>query len=175
MITDEALMLKAQEGDMTAISDLFLRYHKELYTFFFRCSRNDSLSKDLVQNVFERIIKYKGKYRSDFPFKSWIFKLAWNEQNDYHRKKKITLPGDDRLKIIMPKYEERTDDAMDERKVKLQKAMSRLSLEQRELINLTLYQGFRYAEVADIMGCSLSAVKVRVHRTMKNLRSEYHK
>ena len=175
MITDEALMFKAQKGDMTAISDLFVRYHKELYTFFFRGSKDDSLSKDLVQNVFERVIKYRSKFREEFPFKSWLFKLAWNEQNDYYRKKRITLPGDEKMNLILPHYEDKLEDSASENKKRLNHALDRLSKEQRELIHLTQYQGFRYAEVADIMGCSLSAIKVGVHRTMKTLRSEYHK
>jgi len=58
MITDEELMLQAKSGDMSSISALFMRYHKELYTFYYRQSKDDALSKDLVQNLFERFIKY---------------------------------------------------------------------------------------------------------------------
>lgn len=173
MITDEALMLRAKDGDISSISVLFHRYHKELYTFFFRCSKNDALSKDLVQNVFERVIKYRSKFNTDFPFKPWLFKLAWNEQNDYHRKKRLTLPGDEKLGFMLPQIEDTTMDA-DDKKSKLKRALTRLTSDQQEIIQLTLFQGFKYAEVADILGCSLSAVKVRVHRTMKILRKEYH-
>lgn len=173
MITDEQLMLQAQSGDMQCISDLFVRYHKELYTFYYRQSQDDSLSKDLVQNLFERIIKYRSKYNAKYPFKSWLFKLAWNEQNDFYRKRKLTLPGDERMAHILPQTEERADDVNGESQLRLKVAMGQLSKEQQELIQMTQYQGLKYAEVADIMGCSLSAIKVRVHRTMKSLRKEY--
>jgi len=174
MITDEALMRQAKEGDMHCVSELFMRHNKDLYSFFLSNCKDDSLSKDLVQNVFERIIKYRSKYKEEFPFKPWLFKLAWNEQNDYYRKKRITLPGDEQIKYIMPKHEEVIDNKQ-EQKQRLKIAMSKLTSEQQQLLQMTQYQGLRYAEVADIMHCSLSAIKVRVHRTMKLLRAEYQK
>ena len=173
MITDEELMLQAKSGDMSSISDLFVRYHKELYTFYYRQSKNDALSKDLVQNLFERIIKNRSKYDTKYPFKSWLFKLAWNEQNDFYRKRKLTLPGDERMAHILPESEEKDDRTSDDSKQRLKVAMGQLNHEQQQLLQLTQFQGLKYAEVADILGCSLSAIKVRVHRTMKSLRTAY--
>ncbi len=173
MITDEELMLQAKSGDMSSISDLFVRYHKELYTFYYRQSKNDALSKDLVQNLFERIIKNRNKYNAKYPFKSWLFKLAWNEQNDFYRKRKLTLPGDERMAHIIPQAEEKRQDISTDCKQRLKIAMGQLNQEQQQLLQLTQFQGLKYAEVADIMGCSLSAIKVRVHRTMKSLRTAY--
>ncbi len=173
MITDEELMLQAKSGDMSSISDLFVRYHKELYTFYYRQSKNDALSKDLVQNLFERIIKNRSKYDTKYPFKSWLFKLAWNEQNDFYRKRKLTLPGDERMAHILPQTESKREDASADSKQRLNVAMGQLNQEQQQLIQMTQFQGLKYAEVADIMGCSLSAIKVRVHRTMKSLRTAY--
>lgn len=174
MITDEQLMLQAKSGDMQCISDLFVRHHKELYTFYYRQSQDDSLSKDLVQNLFERIIMNRSKYDEKYPFKPWLFKLAWNEQNDFYRKRKLTLPGNEHMAIILTQSEEQpSNDNNEERQQRLKVAMRQLSQAQQELIQLTQFQGLKYAEVADILGCSLSAIKVRMHRTMKTLKNEY--
>lgn len=173
MITDEELMLQAKGGDMSSVSTLFIRYHKELYTFYYRQSKDDALSKDLVQSLFERIIKKRDKYDVRYPFKSWLFKLAWNEQNDFYRKRKLTLPGDERMAHMLTQTDNNETDNTDDKKQRLKVAMGQLNQEQQQLLQLTQFQGLKYAEVADIMGCSLSAIKVRVHRTMKSLRAAY--
>ena len=64
-------------------------------------------------------------------------------------------------------------DNTDDKKQRLKVAMGQLNQEQQQLLQLTQFQGLKYAEVADIMGCSLSVIKVRVHRTMKSLRAAY--
>lgn len=173
MVTDEELMLEAKNGDMKCVSELFLRYNGPLYHFFYGNLKDDALSKDLVQGVFERVIKYRTKYDTKFTFKPWLFKIAWNEQNDYFRSKRMTLPGSEELTKMIPKEDSKIDDQSDA-KEKLKRAIKMLNPEQQNLLDLTHFQGFKYAEVAEIMNCSLSAVKVRMHRLMKSLRAEFY-
>jgi len=85
----------------------------------------------------------------------------------------LTLPGDEKMVHILPKTEEVKPNVTDEKKQRLKVAMGQLNHQQQQLLQMTQYQGLKYAEVADIMGCSLSAIKVRVHRTMKLLRTAY--
>ena len=173
MVTDEELMLEAKNGDMKCVSELFRRYNVPLYNFFYGNLRDDALSKDLVQGVFERVIKYRSKYDQKFTFKPWLYKIAWNEQNDHFRSRKISLPGSEQLSKMIPTTEEKHDDHA-EAKQRLQLAISALNSDQRNLLQLTHFEGLKYAEVAEVMNCSLSAVKVRMHRLMKSLRTEFY-
>ena len=64
-ISDEALMLKAQRGELDAVGKLYERYSKRLYNFFLRLTVNSDTSSDLTQNVFYRILKYRNSYNSE--------------------------------------------------------------------------------------------------------------
>lgn len=55
----------------------------------------------------------------------------------------------------------------------LKKALTRLSPEKREALILNRFEGMKYTEIAEFVGCSLDSVKVRIHRAMKDLRKIY--
>ena len=53
--------------------------------------------------------------------------------------------------------------------------MAHLPHDKRELLLLSRYQRLKYEEIAQLLGCSVTAVKLRVHRAMKDLRAVYFK
>ena len=172
MISDEQLMQEAKSTRPDNISILFGRYNTQLYTFFYHQNRSDALSKDLVQSVFEKIIKHKSSYKPTTPFKSWMYKIAWNVHNDYFRQRRTYYPGDDQIHHLLPDSEESEMDQHDER-LRLHRALDLLSVEQKQLIHLVKFEGLKYSEVASILDLSESNIKVKVHRTIKKLKDIY--
>lgn len=71
--SDNALMTKVKEGDLDKLGLLFERYNRRLYRFFYRLTRRRDISEDLVQGVFERILKYRHSYTINGSFSTWIF------------------------------------------------------------------------------------------------------
>jgi RNA polymerase sigma-70 factor (ECF subfamily) len=88
-ISDNALMLKVKEGDLDKLGLLFERYKRPLYGFFYGLTKNGEVSEDLVQNVFLRILKYRYLFRGEGDFKTWMFHIARNVNNDHFRKNKL--------------------------------------------------------------------------------------
>ncbi len=171
--SDEVLMAKAKAGDLDGIAILFDRYHLALYNFFLYQVKDQNKSEDLTQNVFEKIIVHRDKYKEDRPFKGWLYKIAWNEHHDSYRGKKLVLPGDDSFRSLTSDIMETKVDQYEDEKMRLKVAMGQLTSDQQQLIQMTRFEGLRYAEIADIMGCTVSNLKVKVHRTMKNLKNHY--
>jgi RNA polymerase sigma-70 factor (ECF subfamily) len=171
--TDEILMQNVKEGNLSDMSVLFERYHLRLYNFFFRLTFDMDVSQDLTQNLFYRMIKYKNSYNIEYSVKSWIFQIARNLHADYCREAKRT--GEIFLKT--DKYtEEPADDSgsyQEDDYVRLEKAFSDLSAEQREIIVLSRYQGLKYEEISAITNQSVSAIKVAMYRAIKQLRGIY--
>lgn len=171
-------MLKVKQGDLEKTSLLYQRFSRRMFGFFFRLTQDGSTSEDLVQNVFMRLIKYKHTYAEDGRFESWIFQLARNVHHDHFKKNSRYQWQDDMESWESKLKEENSRESEMEREDELsvlKKAMLALSPEKRELIELTRFQKLRYEQVADLLGLSESAVKVRVHRTIKELRENYLK
>src|SRR5688572_12986402 len=84
--TDEALMVAVREGDLDRLEILFQRYRDPLYDFFSRLTGNRVASEDLVQDVFVRILKYRGSYRESNRFVTWMYQISRNARTDYFHK-----------------------------------------------------------------------------------------
>src|SRR5215510_13112387 len=87
--TDEELMVAVREGQLDQLEILFGRYRESLYDFFSRLTGNRVVSEDLVQEVFVRILKYRGSYRESNRFVTWMYQIGRNARADYLRKPRI--------------------------------------------------------------------------------------
>jgi len=168
-------MDRAKHGDLDCLSELFERHHVGLFNFFFYQLKEKAKSEDLTQNVFEKLIKHRDKYDVNKPFKSWLYKIAWNEHNDVYRKKSLVLPGEEKFRHLTDVNQKFIEDEKSDQKARLEIAMGQLTPEQQRLIQLTRFEGLKYQEVADIMDSTVSNIKVKVHRTMKSLKNNYFK
>jgi RNA polymerase sigma-70 factor (ECF subfamily) len=176
-ITDNALMIKVKEGDLDKLGLLFERYKKPLYGFFYGLNRDAEISEDLVQNVFLRILKYRYLFRGEGDFRTWMFHIARNVNNDHFRKNKLNAKDSleawqDRLGSDQNRS---TEIQQDEEMQILSMAMDRLPEDKREILLLSKYQDKKYKEIGEIIGCSEGAVKVKVFRALQELKEVYKK
>ena len=168
--SDSALMLQVKAGDLDKLGLLFERYNRKLYNYFYRLTYRRDVSEDLVQSVFERIIKYRHTYSDEGAFSTWIYQIARNLRIDHHHK---TNKEADDNHIDFEQLEDSNDDSEsvgDLELTLLKKAIERLDPEKKETLILSRYQGFKYKEIAEILDCSESAVKVRIFRAMNELK-----
>lgn len=170
--SDNALMLMVRDGDLDKLGLLFERYNRRLFGFFYRLTSRRDISEDLVQGVFERILKYRKSYSNDGAFSTWIFQIARNHYADYYRK--VEKMGDreaiDFESIQAEESDPRFESMVDRERVLLQRALEKLDPEKRQTLIFSRFQGFKYREIAEIMDCTESAVKVRIFRGINELR-----
>jgi RNA polymerase sigma factor (sigma-70 family) len=174
-INDETLMQNVKDGNISEMSVLFERYHLRVYNFFFRLTFDMDVSQDLTQNLFYRMIKYKNSYNSDYIVKAWIFQIARNLHADYCKEAK-------RSEELFMKTDKYTLEPVDDTEGfheddydRLEKAISDLSDEQKEIIVLSRYQGLKYEEISAITNQSVAAIKVAMYRAIRQLRGIYFK
>src|SRR5271163_1784275 len=79
---DEDLMLEVRNGSGETLGVLFDRYHSPLFNFYSKLTGDRTLSDDLVQEVFLRILKYRQSYEPGTPFRAWIYQIARNARVD---------------------------------------------------------------------------------------------
>ena len=178
LLEDHNLMLKVKEGDVEKLNLLYKRYSRRLFGFFYSMTNDGASSEDLVQNVFMRILKYKHTYKASGDFEVWAFQMARNVHKDHYRKNKRYAFQEDmnsyEASLSESEHKEKQMERSDELGY-LTKALAHLSEEKRELIELVRFQKVKYAKVGEMLGITESAVKVRVHRVLKELRESYLK
>jgi len=173
-MTDEEIMEAVKNGDLQQASLLFERYNKRLFNFLARMASDRSVAEDLTQNVFLRLIRYRNSYRDGMKFQSWIYQVARNVFSDHYQASKNRKSDFINIENVSDHIMDPEEDKQrDENEQVLQRSLSLLNEEQRELLVLTRFQHMKYEEVAAVMDTTVANIKVKVHRAIAKLREHY--
>ncbi len=165
--TDDALVRAYAGGDVTAFETLYARYEARVFGFCLRYLGDRDTAADAFQETFMRLVDGAARYEPRGRFPSWIFTIARRVCLDILRTDKKQRPvgsvGD------IPAISGPAADI--ERRDELERYLSRLPPEQREVLLLHRYHGFAYEEIAVMTGSTEAAVKQKAYRALQALRS----
>lgn len=172
-MTDEKIMQRVSEGDLSKAAILFERYHKKIYLYLAKMSGDAHAAEDLTQIVFEKLIQYRKSFDVDQVFENWIFRIAKNAFVDHtNKRKKMALTILQEPKEVI---EENDTERLEEQDRLLHKAMAALQADDREILVLTRFEKMKYQDVAKLLSTTESNIKVKVFRAMDKLRNEFFK
>ncbi len=182
--SDHELMIRVREGQLRCLGVLFERHHRRLFNFFLRLTGNRQVSEDLAQEVFFRMLRSRATYRDEGDFTAWMYRVARNVSTDHMRRAaREVVSGEEverrieRLPAQALQGGEATtplDDLEHDLSVRLLRtALARLPDEMREILVLARFELLKYSQIAELLDCSVGAVKLRVHRAVKRLRQVY--
>lgn len=169
-VEDRDLILKAQQGDVDAYNVLVSRWDKRVFAYLVRSvgDREDAL--DLAQDTFLKAYRGLAKLADVERFPQWLFRIAHNEAISMHRRSR-PVGGEDELEAAASRSPELRTRAAAETTVMVEQALRNLPEDQREAVELKVYQGFKFHEIAEITGSPLSTVKSRVYAGMDALKA----
>jgi RNA polymerase sigma-70 factor (ECF subfamily) len=177
--TDEELVARSIRGDTDSFNELVLRWERSLYALAYRTIGRDEDARDICQEAFLRAFRGLPAFRGQAKFSSWLYRITLNLCRDWIRRERRTplVQGVDELESIEltgVQPAESIEDLVARRDLTraVERAMSRLSEEQRMAIVLKEYHGLTFQEIADIVGCPLSTVKTRLYQGLNVLRRE---
>ncbi|MEM6342397.1 MAG: RNA polymerase sigma factor [Bacteroidota bacterium] len=176
--SEEDSMQAVKDGDIQAIAKLYERYRQPLMGYFYRrTGGEESLSQDLVQAVFMRVLRYRTSYRAGAALRPWLFQMARNVLYDEWQSQQPMANTVSVEQVELVQRDIRIDQQIEkqERESYLRQALQQLPEESQELIELCKYQALPYREVGQMLGISEGNVKVRLHRAVKRLGQVYRK
>lgn len=170
-MTENELVSAAQAGEPDAAEELVRAYAKRLSAYLYRLTGSVHDSEDLMQETFARFFGALDGYRNDGHLKAYLFRIASNLAS--HRaarahRRDVDLDHASQVADGAPgPYQQAA--ARDQARG-LAERLSRLPADQREALLLRTQEGMDYAQIAEVQGASVSAVKVRVFRAREALR-----
>lgn len=174
--SDNYLMQNVRSGDIDKLGLLFERYKESLFGYYYRITRDIEISEDLVQSVFLRILKYRSRFSGEGKFSTWMYYIAHNVYSDYVKKNNSYRLSTDYSKDTTADCDNAESRVLKKESAQnIRVALDLLSNDQKEILILSRYQGLKYKEIGEILGCSVGAVKVRVFRAIINLKQIYTK
>ena len=182
--TDQEVVELARKGKEVAYRELLRRYQRPVFSLIYRMVRDRELAEDLAQETFVKVLNALDRYRPEYKFSSWVFKIANNASIDHLRRKELdtlSLEGGpdattpERVEATALQLGDQTESPLDELEARelgstIEKAIGCLRPEYRSCIILRHVEGRPYDEIAGILDLPLGTVKTYIHRARAELK-----
>ena len=182
--TDQQVVEFARSGREAAFRELVRRYQRPVFSLIYRMVRDRELAEDLAQETFIKVLNAIERYRPEFKFSSWIFKIANNATIDHLRRKELdtlSLEGGpdattpDRIEATALKIGDTTENPLEELEARelgsaIERAIATLRPEYKACIILRHVDGRPYEEISEILDLPLGTIKTYIHRARAELR-----
>jgi RNA polymerase sigma-70 factor, ECF subfamily len=155
-------------GEIDAFETLVRQFQGDVYSWIVRIVRDPGVAEDLTVETLWRIYRARHQFRPDGNFGAWARRIASNLALDHLRRKR---PEESLL--VEPAGAPQPDGLLQrETREKIQQAFRRLPAKLQVAATLALVEEQPYDEIADALGTSVGAVKVRVFRAIRILRKQ---
>lgn len=165
-VEDRDLIAKARRGDVEGYNLLVSRWEKRVFNYLLRLVANREDALDLSQDVFLKAYQNLPKLDDPAKFAGWLFRIAHNEAFSLLRRKR---PETELGMETAPSAGGRLLPL--ELSLAVESALKRLNDDQREVVLLKVYQGFKFDEIGEILACPVSTVKSRLYTALDLLKS----
>ncbi|MEO5896968.1 MAG: RNA polymerase sigma factor [Vicinamibacterales bacterium] len=171
-IEDEELrvvMVAYQQGQLSAFDRLYRQLSPQLRSYLGSLVRDPARTADLVQETFLQLHRSRRAYRPELPVRPWVFAIARNVAlMDWRaRSRRPSAAGE------LPELPVPPDAASLGDRQAVSRALRTLRDERREAVLLHHVWGFSFAEIAQLLGVTVAAARLRSSRGMSDLRAAF--
>ena len=171
---DELTMCEVREGAVGKLELLFDRHYPGILRYFQYLTSNRTLSEDLAQEVFFRILKYRHTYQPEGNFRAWLYQIARRVHADQlsKRKPEVAMPVEatEISGAALPpdrEFQKKQETLM------LRRALAAMPGDKREVLIMSRFLELKYEEIATVLECEVGTVKQRVYRAMRDLSNRF--
>jgi len=177
---DAELMLRVRQGDQASFGLLLEKHRVPVVHFLYRMVRNKAVAEELAQEVFLRVYRSRDHYEPTAKFTTWLFRIATHlglncirdgRNERFHNR--LDNEASDGVCQQVPDRGQTVEQELVYR-VKLREvrqAIESLPQKQRAAVMMHKYEELEYAQIADVLRCSESAVKSLLFRAYESLRT----
>lgn len=167
------------KGEENALEPLIDKYKKPLYSFIFKISEGKEDADEVFQEVWFRVIKNIKKFK-DGNFLSWMFRITHNLLIDRARKNWRSLSlnkevnGESEItyvdQIISKDINPSDEVYSKEIGIKIKESIMSLSIEQKEVFILRMFENMSFKEISKIQKCSINTCLARMQYALNKMK-----
>jgi RNA polymerase sigma-70 factor (ECF subfamily) len=178
---DSDLVVSAIYGLEGSFEELVRRYQRPISAYVYRMVGNYESALDLTQEIFIKVYNSLRRYRSEFKFSTWIYKIAHNSAVDHLRRtatrEQSIITGTESESFELPIESNRLTPEQEserkERRIEIESVIRTLPGNYRELVILRHSQDLTYEEIVEVTGLPLGTVKNRLFRAREMMRQQF--
>jgi RNA polymerase sigma-70 factor (ECF subfamily) len=173
-LEESELIGAAKAGDREAFDELVRRTFVDTFTLARRLTGNEEDARDVVQESYLRAWRGIGKFRGDAAFSTWLYRITANAASSHvhKRRRQRAEPFNDDFEPADPHSGEQVEQHAEsgEALARISVALDELPPKLRTVVVLKDVYGLSHEAIAEELGISVSAAKVRLHRGRRKLR-----
>ena len=181
LAVDRDLVASAVEGQEGGFEELVRRYQRPISAYVYRMVGDYDAALDLTQEIFIKVYGSLARYRSEFKFSTWIYKIAHNCAVDHLRRhngrEQSLISGSEGDTYDLPLESRRPSPEQEserrERRIEIEGVVRSLPAVYRELIILRHSQDLTYEEIVEVTALPLGTVKNRLFRAREMMRHQF--
>lgn len=162
------LLDRCRRGDPAAFEELVRLTHRRVYTLAYRVVGDRHEAEDVAQEAYMRVYRGLPGFRGDSSFDTWLYRITANAAASHLRRRRRFGDVLDDPEEVVQVPDEASPDPVD--RDEIQRALFALPVAQRAVLVMRDAYGFSIAEIAEDLGLSEGAVKVRIHRARRRLK-----
>jgi RNA polymerase sigma-70 factor (ECF subfamily) len=176
-LADSELVQSTLAGRESDFAELVRRYQRPIAAYVYRMVGDYDAALDLTQEVFIKVYASLSRYRPEFKFSTWIYKIAHNAAIDHLRRhatrEAVANSDDNRAEATVEsrRLSPEQESERSERCSEIEEVVQLLPAPYRELILLRHAQDLSYEEIAEVTGLPLGTVKNRLFRAREAMRA----
>ena len=176
---DAELVVRALKGRDDGFEELVRRYQRPIVSYVYRMTGDYDAALDLTQEVFIKVYNSLARYRPEYKFSTWIYRIAHNAAVDHLRRRPARAQGLDRTARDGESYERPvasdapSPEQLSERaelRAEIEDVIQQLPASYRELLLLRHAHDLSYDEIAEVTNLPLGTVKNRIFRAREAMR-----
>lgn len=164
----------ARDGDARAFRRIVEQHHRPLYLMAVRLTGNRTDAQDLVQDGFAKAYVHLDRFDPRFRLSTWLHRIMLNTCRDYLKsaKRRELAAGADPASELRDERAAQPDEVVARRELaaRVHRALDTLKPAYREILALKDMRGLTYAEISEITGTPITALKIRALRARAKLR-----
>ena len=170
--TDKELYKEYLKGNKQAFEKLVIRHKDHIIYFISRYTKNTDIAEDISQDVFVYLLLHKEQYDFKYSFKTYLYMIAKCRALNYLRSEKKVLPITDYNNLYIENNDLEEIVYKNQKSNYIRKVINKLKPDYQAVICLASIEGFKYKEIAKIMGKNVGQVKVMLNRAKKKLKEK---
>ena len=170
--TDKELYKEYLKGNKQAFEKLVIRHKDHIIYFISRYTKNTDIAEDISQDVFVYLLLHKEQYDFKYSFKTYLYMIAKCRALNYLKSEKKVLPITDYNNLYIENNDLEEIVYKNQKSNYIRKVINKLKPDYQAVICLASIEGFKYKEIAKIMGKNVGQVKVMLNRAKKKLKEK---
>jgi RNA polymerase sigma-70 factor (ECF subfamily) len=171
------LVKRSQSGDSEAMEEIYQRLKRPLFNLIYRYTYERATAEDLLHDVFIKVFNHIHDVNEEGAFVGWVYRIAINTSLSHLRSKKSKVRDTMSLDALNSQVADRSQAKPESFLLRkpLERAIKTLPPKLRSVFLLHDVQGYKHAEVSQMLGCSLGTSKSQLFKARMKIRHQLNK